>query len=272
MNFRFISRFFTYQSRILAFVITLVGLAAMDVRGEIRAADYRTTAQNHRLRIVAGARYVFSEFRARFSELNLDLIESYLSLHDLPKLMTKDQLINQVSKQELNQYSFLQSEDIASVLGDYYGLNERQIRALGEGHYERFHQARELLNKIEDRMKERFFMTRLRGLSGRQFMATRKQLRELEEYVDFTDTKVFRRDEVADEGKTSEESLREFVGSKYQELRGNQLEFGAVMQIFIGLHSWMLARAPHLSCVEHLIGSKPRIRIQSPASLPESAY
>lgn len=103
-----------------------------------------------------------------FPSLEYELVRDYLKLHDLPKVMEKN---------ELKRYGYLGKRAIYIELSKAYGTEIHP-------------KIRKELNRIEKEIKSDFFFDR--NLSPQQ----KKQLLTLEHIVDVTDTGIKRRSEI----------------------------------------------------------------------------
>ena len=163
-------------------LIVAIVFGSIFSQASVSAEQFRQETNEHRARVCHGMHLAYAEFPKEFSHLDLKSIQIWCWHHDLPKVM---------SLQELKQYAYLGPEDIATVLGRFHGVRfanlsdeERSYAKATVGQ----------LNKLEGLIKMDA-ITRLRAYVGEdKFRSTLVQLTQLEHWVDILDVGINRED------------------------------------------------------------------------------
>jgi hypothetical protein len=152
---------------------------------DVSAAQYVAKMVQHRSRLQKGMLLAFHKFRPHFAHLNEKVIKDYSDLHDRPKEMTLA---------ELQKWGYVLTEDIATILGRYYGKDKSELSYQDSLNLEI---AISELNRIEQEIKDVFFAEFNQAYYGVTNMTdTQAQLETLEHWVDIIDTRLSRRDEL----------------------------------------------------------------------------
>ena len=176
----------SFKKALLIFTLTLIGMGWVpnfaSASVNITRDEYVFIANQHRQRVAYAMLLAYSHSKESFPDLDERLIVKYSALHDLPKIMTLEQL---------RVWGYQGDQDIASILAQFYGrskneLSLREQRLLGATMTQ--------LNLIEDKIK-RFFFSHL-SFFGQSRIRVLEQLSLLETYVDVTDSGLMRREEL----------------------------------------------------------------------------
>jgi hypothetical protein len=142
-------------------------------------AEFRLEISTHRSRVLEMGLKVTEEFLDQFKALaslssadRSQLMRAYLSLHDLPKLMTEPQLA---------QLNYEGPKTIFQNLYEVYGVSfETQPQFIAD------------LNTIEKQLKEKKMQLELSKIDPDLRSSLWQEMRRIEDVVDFTDTRILR--------------------------------------------------------------------------------
>lgn len=137
--------------------------------GSLTREQYFRLAQEHRSAIRFGMNVAYEEFKSDFPQLTAELVDSYARLHDLPKTQ---------SLEELRAWGYTLDVDIATYLGQFYGVD---IEEMSLSDRLLFETVKLQLNEIEARQKAVFFEEYFGGASVEEVI---KALALLERIVD----------------------------------------------------------------------------------------
>ncbi len=147
--------------------------------------EFRRETRLHRMRVIEYSLLALEQFSNHFPQLSqlessqrMFLVESYLFLHDLPKMMTVEQL---------RPFGYDRERNILQDLHAYYGTNQRP-------------EIVEVLNKIENVIKARVMDKKFAEMPlsiQKQRGSIMAELELLEKAADVADTKNYRDIELA---------------------------------------------------------------------------
>lgn len=155
----------------------------------ITRAQYVNKAYQHINRVQYEMFVAYKEFPEYFSSLTPRLVEMYGALHDLPKVL---------SLEELRPWGYTLRYDIATYLAYFYGKN---IEDMPPAEEELFREVRRQLNEIEAKIKTQLFYGILKSINPHyQVSHIKEQIEKLEMWADITDTRLYRREEINIQG------------------------------------------------------------------------
>lgn len=157
-----------------ALVVSIAG-AKLPTAPQISLEQFRQEVQNHRSRVLADAQEAFHQFSNEFPALmslpqavRERLFETYMKLHDAPKVMTERQL---------RGWGYKDAESILEKLHGVYGVNlTERPWYINE------------LNAIEAELKRVALQNKFQFLEGQFKAKVEEELKYIEWIADITDT------------------------------------------------------------------------------------
>ncbi|MGZ5278500.1 MAG: hypothetical protein ACXWC9_01065 [Pseudobdellovibrionaceae bacterium] len=170
--------------RIVVGALLIVSLGSHAVAGKPSLLEFRDETIRHRARVVQTSHVIYMFRKAFFPALSslrpevaTRIITVYMSLHDLPKTMTRF---------ELEKYGY---KGQASLLKQLYGIWGKDFGDSKPSFIQD-------LNILEDRIKTERMAVELASLDPALRQAVMAELHTIELASDITDTKIFRTKEL----------------------------------------------------------------------------
>ena len=167
---------FSKSIALFATIVVTTSVGQMSFAGvEISSHQFKQEIQSHRDRVLSNSQIIQSQFHSQFfalmslpAETRQELMKSYMSLHDVPKLMTKKQLA---------AYAYLGEKSIFEQLHEVYGVRLQERPQFIED-----------LNSIEALIKDKMLKANFTNIDPDLMSQVIAELKYIEWIADITDT------------------------------------------------------------------------------------